>query len=147
MFLLRLLFWVLHKLTSKIPRFGSILGLGVEFLWGREIDHFLPHKNCHTSTHPQPLHIPFPCPYLVPGSIAGFAKPNNKISVVEPLTIFHPSSSSTANPLHAVAALRMSIQHIYFSWQLTINWQDLAGLQVHRSMSVNKNHRPIFSPF
>ncbi len=44
---------------------------------------FLPHKNCHTSTHPQPLHIyiyiPFPCPYLVPGSIAGFAKPNNKM--------------------------------------------------------------------
>ena len=51
-------------------------------LWGRKIDHFLPHKNCHTSTHPQPLHIPFPCPYLVPGSIAGFAKPNNSVQIV-----------------------------------------------------------------
>ena len=75
-FLLRLLFWVLHK-HRKYHGFGSILGLGVDFLWGRKIDHFLSHKNCHTSTHPQPLHIPFPCPYLVPGSIAGFAKPNN----------------------------------------------------------------------
>ncbi len=53
--------------------------VGVEFLWGRKIDHFQPHKNCHTSTRPQPLHIPFPCPYLVPGSIAGFAKPNNNL--------------------------------------------------------------------
>ena len=71
-FLLRLLFWVLHNHKHRKYQyhgFGSILGLGSWF--------FLPHKNCHTSTHPQPLHIPFPCPYLVPGSIGGFAKPNN----------------------------------------------------------------------
>ena len=66
--------------TNTVINSVSTMGwyLGVEFLWGRKIDHFLPHKNCHASTHPQPLHIPFPCPYLVPGSIAGFAKPNNK---------------------------------------------------------------------
>ena len=41
-FLLRLLFWVLHK-HRKYHSFGSILGLGVEFLWGRKWSH----KHCH----------------------------------------------------------------------------------------------------
>ena len=48
------LFWELWEEILKIKLVSQPFGVG--FLWGRKIDHFLPHKNCHTSIHPQPTH-------------------------------------------------------------------------------------------
>ena len=71
--------------TVWIP-WGDILGSG--FCGAGKLTISCPTKTViQVPTHN--LHIPFPCPYLVPGSIAGFAKPNNTVSQCEYSLVIH----------------------------------------------------------